>query len=629
MTDDELRAALAAAANPQAPQPRPFAQADTFRQKIMTRGAVAEAAAPSAERARAFRDRVMGSPTTQAGIDRGESLLGVLGAGANGISGLIGGPLPALATAGTNALVRALGGETAKDAQPSRADGGPDDLSTRAQLQLRKDAAVGEPGPLREMDTPLADVQAGATLAQQARRPGGGGGGNAGLGLRAELDAARQAGLRTMGEERDLTGQLGVERAGRVMSVADLQTAEADRQMAEIEAQRRIDAEAAERHQAFLAKSEALTDQLGEMKTDPGRLLRNADNQTQFTMGLGATLGGMLAGMNGGPNTSLDRLDKIIDRDLRSQEQEIDGKKAQLQARDSLFGRMLQETGDRRLAAQQSRVLMLEASKMKLQADSDRLGIPEVRTNAELATNAIQQKIDAAKTGMAKEAYDLFQRQAAAAASARAAAEKQAWERAMTVAELGLKRDKIEIERRQAEGGTIEDLNKQTQALGKELSDKDLAQGREAVENAKRRLAHAKPDDGLPGVGVGADMRSRLRPTNASGYLNPVQLVANAAFGLSDTERVSRGDWEKIKLSYQSQITGSGASEKEREMLSAAFEGAKSPAEQRNAIAQADAFFSRREAAIKAGFDPRAVESFEQRMQGYRPQMPASFREKK
>lgn len=600
-------------------------------------GALGENPLPSASQVDAFRQRVLGA-APQMALDAAGHLPGV---GGFVTAGRVGDAALGLSAPEVQQRMHEritpgrLVGATQTAEGLGLGAGGPADLSAKAGAALAKDETVTSPGGmfLRPQYTPDVNVEAAPTLAQQAgKKPGSGGGvnTNVGFGLKAAVDAARNAGLRTMEQERELTGELGVDKAGRTLGVADLQEAEAMRQQRLAEEQARMDAAVAEKHQAFLARNIELADQLAQQKTDPGRLMRGADAHTKVNVAIGGILGGGLAALNGGPNTSLARLDQMIDKDIRSQELELDNKRASLSARQSLFGQMLQETGDRRLAAQQTRVMMLEAAKLKVQADADRLGIPEIRTNAELATNQIQQKIDATRTAMAKDAYELFQRQAAAAAAAQRAAEEKAWQRSMEVAKLGLERDKLTIEQMKAMGVTAEDIQKQTEALGKQLSEKDLAQGREAVENAKRRLTNAKPDEGLPGVGVGADLREKLaaRPKGLNA-LNPVAWGLNAAAGLSDQEKVSRGDWEKIKLAYQSQITGSGASDGERAMLSAAFEGAKSPAEQRNAIAQADAFFSRREAAIKAGFDPRAVATFEQRLQGIRPSIPDSVQVKK
>lgn len=496
------------------------------------------------------------------------------------------------------------------------------DMSAATRTAMRAEDA-GPSGEPRHMYAPDVDVQAAPTLdpkyGQTMRQPGGvgGGGPNIGLSLRSTLEGDRRAQLHTMEQERDLTGYLGAAKAGRIMANASLQDVEAARQEKLIADQQRIDAEATSKHQAFIARNEQLADEIGKMKIDPNRMMRTADANTQVGFAIGGILGGALAGLNGGPNTSLARLDKMIDRDIHAQEAEVDNKKASLGARNTVFGQMMQETGDRRLAGQQTRVMMLEAAKLKIQADADRLNIPEVRTNAELATNAIQQKIDAAKTAMDQAAYQAFLQQAQAAASARTAAEKMAWDRSMAVAELGLKKDKLTIDRMEAEAKGGETLSKQIQSLGKDMADNDLAKNRGAVDNLKQQLAAKPENQGLDGVGKMADFRSRFKPTGLN-VVNPVAQLVNAAGGLSDKERVTRGDWEKVKLAYQSQITGSGASEKEREMLSAAFEGDKSPAEQRNAIKLADDFFARREAAIHSSYDPRAVSIFEQRREGYK-----------
>jgi hypothetical protein len=317
----------------------------------------------------------------------------------------------------------------------------------------------------------------------------------------------------------------------------------------------------------------------------------------------------MLRGLQGGPNEFMNRLDGYIEQDIREQQAEIDNKKAALHANQSMVGQLLQVTGDRRVAADVARRLMYESAKTDLAAKNARYGIPEAKAGVDLAMNAIDQKIATINAEGAKNAYEVALKQAAAAAAARKAAEKEAFDRSMKILEMGQKQDELEIKRKQASGESLEDLNKQTQALGKELGAKDLTEGRAAVENAQRRLQGLKPDEGLPGVGPVADIREKF---------GRIPVV-----GLSAQERVSRGDWEKIKLAYQHQITGSGASNEERAMLSKAFEGARTPAEQRNAIAQADDFFTRREDAIRKGFDPRAVKLYDSRG---RTAMPSSVR---
>jgi Tfp pilus assembly major pilin PilA len=276
---------------------------------------------------------------------------------------------------------------------------------------------------------------------------------------------------------------------------------------------------------------------------------------------------------------------------------------------------MLSETGDRRLAAMQTRNLMYEAAKQKLAATDAQMGVPELKTSAEQNIAALQHQQDQINTQFTGEAWQQAQRAAAAAAAAQRAAEEKAWQRQMDLAKLGMERDKLSIEQMKALGMSGEDIQKQAQHLGDKLADPKLAEGRAAVEAAKVRLQKAGPDEGLPGVGLAADLREKLagRPTGATALL-PAAWVANKVAGLSAEERVSRSDWDKIKLAYQHQITGSGASEKEREMINAAFEGARTPAEQRAAIANADAMFKQVESRQKAAVDPRALQLYENRM---------------
>lgn len=505
-------------------------------------------------------------------------------------------------------------------------------LSGKAQARLGAMPPMEAPGGLQPMDTPLASVNGAPALnpgyAQVGRPMGGMGGPGPGNGLKAAFDAAQRKQLAEMGVQRELTGDLGAAQVGRTMAVSKEEQDAAAWTQEQAMAQQRINDAAHAKLQAFGERNQQLADEIASAKVDTGRWFRNKDIQTKITMGIGAIASGMLRGLQGGPNAFLDRMDGYIDQDIRAQQDEISNKKASLSARQGIYGQMLQETGDSRLAADQSRALMLQGIRADLKAKTDLYGIPEARATTELAMNGIDQRIAGAQTGIAQAAWEWAQRQAAAAAAAQAAAQREAWAHSMQIAELGLKGDELAIKRAQASGQTFEDLNKQTQSLGTALGAKDLTEGRAAVDNAKRRLQGLKPDEGLPGVGRVADARAGLRPEGIN-TLNPLMQAANAVAGLSDAERVSRGDWEKIKLAYQHQITGSGASEGERKMLSAAFEGARGPAEQRNAISQADDFFARREAAIKAGYDPGVVKVFEARREGIQPTLPSSVQVKR
>ncbi len=477
-------------------------------------------------------------------------------------------------------------------------------LSQAAQAQMAD--RVSAPMVMRPMDTPAAAVEASPSLASMAApapaRPGGGGGGAPGGGLGGLREAFMAARRRQLGDfetDKELAGQMGVDKSVRTMAVADLERAQAARVQRDAELQQQADAEASEKHQAFLARNEKLADDIGRQRIDPKKLAGNTTIGEDIVDIIGSIAGGAIAGAKGGPNQYMQLLERNLDRMIAAEEKNIDNKKASLAARNSLFGQMLQETGDRRLAAMQTRNLVYEAAKQKIAADAAELGVPEIQTGAQQQVAEIQHKQDALNSQLSGEAYQQAVQQANAAASAQRAAEENAWKRQMQVMEMGFKRDELDLKRAQALGGSPEDLQKQAAQLGDKLGDEKLAKGRAAIDNLKARLAKAPEGEGLPGVGRWGDFKVA---------------VLGQRLGLSNEERLARGDWDKLKLAYQSQITGSGASEAEREMISKAFEGAKTPAEQRQAVAEADAVFKQVEMRHKAGFDPRAVQLYEQRL---------------
>ena len=125
-----------------------------------------------------------------------------------------------------------------------------------------------------------------------------------------------------------------------------------------------------------------------------------------------------------------------------------------------------------------------------------------------------------------------------------------------------------------------------------------------------------------------ADFRNKLRPEGIN-VLTPIMQGANAVAGLSDNERVTRMNWERTKEGYIRELSGAAIGKEEKGDLIRKFEGAKTPAEQRNAIELADAVFKSRESTLKSGVDPRARQVFEARKEGLQPSMPSSVQVKK
>lgn len=529
------------------------------------------------------------------------------------VSRLANGPhVPALFAAG-NPL--ALPARDAVEQADLARKGGIGGLSTATQSALAKPQA---PEELKPLYTPDAQGQAAPSLKEQLlKKLGGGGGGGGGNGLYSAFMAARKRQVGDFDTDKDLATEQGENRAQHVMTLAEWQQADA----AEKQRHAQIDMEAQEqahqKTQDLISRNQELADDIGRQKIDPKRLAKGMGTGERIEHVLGSALGGFLRGFQGGENKTLDRFDNEVTRDIQAQLSEIDNKKVQLGARQNLVAQMIQETGDRRLGVMAARNLYYEAAKQKLAATDAQLGVPEIATAAKQAVSAFQHQQDGMSAQIAAEAYQQQQRAAAAAAAAQKAAESQAWQRQMDLAKLGLERDKLSIDQMKALGMSAEDIAKQTQQLGDKLAAPELAQGRAAVDAAKMRLQKVGPNEGLPGVGVAADLREKLagRPTGATALL-PSAWIANKVAGLNDEERVSRNDWEKVKLAYRKQITGSGGSAEEMKVIESAFEGAKTPAEQRAAIENADAVFKQIESRHKAGVDPRALQLYEGRIQG-------------
>lgn len=500
--------------------------------------------------------------------------------------------------------------------------GGIGDLSKATQSALAKPQA---PEELRPLQSPTPDVQAAPSLKDQLlSKLRGGGGGDSGLGgLEARYAAARKRQLGDFDRDKELAEEQGENRAQHVMTMAEWQIADAEQKRRDAIRQQQVEEQAQVEHQKFLARNTELADDIGRQKIDLNRLAKSMGAAEGMGHILDSALGGFVAGFRGGPNDAVERFDRKVAQDIQAQMDEVDNKKTSLGARQSIFAQMLAETGDRRLAALQTRNLMYEAAKQKLAATDAQLGVPELKTNAQQAISAFQHQQDAMNAQISAEALQQKRAALAAAAAAQRAAEEKAWQRQMDLAKLGLERDKLSVEQMKAMGLSGEDIQKQAQHLGDKLADPALAQGRAAVENAKMRLDKAGAGEGLPGVGLGADLREKLagRPTGAMAFV-PSAWLANKVAGLNDEERVSRGDWEKIKLAYRKQITGSGGSEAEMRQIEQSFEGAKTPAEQRKAIEEADAFFKQIEMNQRSAVDPRAnalVESRKAGLMGIQP----------
>lgn len=318
----------------------------------------------------------------------------------------------------------------------------------------------------------------------------GGGGINPLTGLAASYKQAQLNQFGTLDEKRDLVERRGELQGERIDATAHLQELDAARKQRDAEVMAEHQAQVQQKHDAFLARNQELADQIGEQKIDPSRLFASKGIGEKIAL----TIAGALSGAAGQGPQFMQRMDGMIDTDVKAQMANVDNLKAKLGARQTLFGQMMAESGDRRVAETQTKQLMWEAAKQQMAANAERLGIPEVMNNSQLMQNQIvDERINPLRVQMTGSALQAAQQQAAAAAAAQRAAEEKAWNRGIEVAKLGqeadklgLERDKFNAENGKDDAGGVGKAGRQAMALDAAKTQQELDANLKAVSDAQK-----------------------------------------------------------------------------------------------------------------------------------------------
>jgi hypothetical protein len=372
-------------------------------------------------------------------------------------------------------------------------------------------------------------------------------------------DAERQE-MRTLEEGKELMADQGIDQAGRAEAVSLLRQAEADRQRRMAEDQQATERQAAQRFDAFQAQTERMTNNIATQQPDPGRLLHSASAGMQFSMALGAVAGGMLAGLQGGPNQFLAHLDKIIDRDIDAQKTQVENKRFAVGARNTMLSQMIQQAGDERLGMNMYRQMLLEAAKTDIAAKAESLGIPEIRAQSSLAVNGLQQKIDLLNKQNLGEKLRQEQAAAAAALAAKRAEEERQWQRQKDIFEMnlkagdqGIKQQNADTERTKAGAKTNQLSEKEEEQLrarrqglsylydlrrmadeGGELSSERTARGKSLFNGALNTLARAETGGTRAPSEVEQEIIAKQLGTH-----DPNEWVVSRGLGLSNPSRAA------------------------------------------------------------------------------------------
>lgn len=462
------------------------------------------------------------------------------------------------------------------------------------------------------------------------RAAGGGAGGVSPFGkLQGASAAAQRAVLGTYDVEKEAKGAEGREEAARAAELAAKRSDMFRLQQEDAAIAHQEEREASDRFEAHMAETQRQLDDVKSRKIDPNRYM--SESGAGIFSVLGGIVGGLYQGLNHmKSNPFIDDLNKAIDRDIDAQKTDISNEKDAVQGRMSLLSQMRAAYHDHALADLQARNVVYESAKQQLEAEAARYDAPIIQARTQDAVNAIDRQQKQIQQQIADRALLTAQQQAAAAAAAARAARKEAFDNSLKLIELGQKDREIDAKALAERTKAGDKTEGQLATLGKELSEPKLVEARGVIDDLKRKLTNPATGQidgsrGIPGVGPGADLREKIAPPigeggalDVVGALGPAGTAARAgsrwALGLSDEERVGRENWNRLFDAYKVAVTGAGASEGEIANLRKSFSGATTPAEQANAIRQADKALAEREARLKAGVNPSVARTFDQRV---------------
>lgn len=166
---------------------------------------------------------------------------------------------------------------------------------------------------------------------------------------------------------------------------------------------------------------------------------------------------------------------------------------------------------------------------------------------------------------------------------------------------IATKTYEAESARQKAMGGGVDPEKARDEARNLSKDTAEIVKGQAEAQAGRELVQKYKGADSIPGLGLGADVAAAI-PFG----------IGQRVFS-NEEARHNRAIINRTVLAYQHALTGAGASEKERDMLSASILGAKTPQELSEAIEQADEALAARRRHAESGFDPSVVEQAKRR----------------
>lgn len=477
----------------------------------------------------------------------------------------------------------------------------PSGLQQPSIPQEQADAARGlfaAPPPGEQVGAPVVKRGGKPPVDEAPMARSGGGGGSSGsnlgtLGKQAADD--RKAYLSSFDTEGEAKAAEARAIATKNTLLGDEQQEAARRQEEDAAIQRASYRQMEDVHAKYLAKSQEMTDELSKKKAKLGDFFADKSTAEKVAFAIGGVLGAFLQGLQGSKsNEFVDTVNRLAEQRLQEQKAELEEGKASLALRNSQYAQMREQFGDVKLADQQYRISALTATENHLKAMASQLDNPAVKARADEAIGQLQQQKAAHQAEFSQEALAKAQAQAAASAAAaqRAAAARQ--EMYFKLREENRKDAELEIKGREADAKGGEKTAVMTAEYAKELEKAGIPKAEAQIQALKRGLP--KPGQDIPGLGVGADIVSKL--------------PGGERWGLDANERVNRNNVAQLALAYRNAVTGSGGSVEEAKQIEQAFYGSRTTEELWAAIAKGDAVVDSQKRNLQKGYGPEVVNRY-------------------
>lgn len=418
------------------------------------------------------------------------------------------------------------------------------------------------------------------------------------------------------GERADANLNLQVARQNTAQTLAARAQAESLAAQAQLPALQKQAAqaqtEAAEQHDLYKQERAALERMILESQQNQKSFNANRWFESRGAIGqIGAVLaqamGAYAATLGGGRNWAQDIINGYIDRDIASQREQIEGGKAGV---NNALQRLNLRFGDINQAQSALKIAMGKVADTQALAYAKSTGSKDIINSWEeqVAQNqkervAEEQKFQAAALGKRQTTMQgtVVAPSAGGTRAPTTAEMSQRADLAGKIPGIAEKTYDAELKRQKATGGGVEPEKVRDEARNLVKDTADIVKGQAEAQAGRDLVQKYKGAEAIPGLGLKADVAAAI----------PFGL-GQRAFS-NEEARNNRAVINRTVLAYQHALTGAGASDRERDMLTSSILGSKTPAELEAAIEQADAALAARRQHIESGYDPAVVDQVRRR----------------